>query len=265
MQPFQIVTPSKEGHKTVIVIGAFRGGTSMVAGVVDALGIPMVLGGKADNPGYPNYEDQEIQDILHSPDNGPDIGELLKCLCFPPAESESHDQPDKDERKRIMEFVADFQQRADRELPKFRHVVNKRNLVGNWGWKYPGTAIWLLKTNLLQQVRNPHIITIYRDPFAVWQSETKVNDKGEQWLQPDDFFANTKSFRYATVQMEMLVECVTKLGELKCPQLVVSYERATRDDPSKKSLAEGIRSFLQLPDKPERLEQAVQAMTRPSS
>ena len=251
MLPFHIVTPSIAGAKTVIVLGAFRGGTSMIAGAVDALGISMIARSKAENPEYDNWEDKEIQDILH---HGAYPVQLLNCGYFPRAVSQS--QVQSGEYRQAAEIVADFQRKAESKLTEFRGFVSERNQAGSWGWKYPGTALWLLKTKLLQEVRNPHIITIFRDPVAIWQRETSVG------LKTQNFQQEKASFRYATVQTEMLVECATTL---KCPQLVVSYERATRDDLSKKSLAEGMRSFLQLPENPDLMGRAIHSMTRPNS
>ena len=221
----------------------------MVAAGVDALGIPMRVGPRA-NPSekYDNWEDKQIQDILH----GIFPVELLSGGYFP--RSELQHQIEAGRHGRASEVVANFKKRSVGELAKFRHVVTSRQ--GSWGWKYPGTVLWLLETGLLEEVRNPHVITIFRDPLAIWQRETSVG------LKPTNFQNANQGFRYAAVQVEMLVGCSTTL---KSPQLVVSYERATRDDPSKTSLAEGIRSFLQLPEDSEHLTNAIQSMTRPSS
>lgn len=234
--PTLIVTPPIRGDKTVVILGAFRGGTSMITAAVDALGVPMRDSQQENDEGngYDNWEDSEFQEVLHA--NGQFIVSTLEQGVLP---SES--------------TVAQMKQR----LPDFSQLVEKRNAsFGSWGWKYPGTSLWVLVTDLIQRLRNPHVITVFRDPLAIWQHETLP---GTANLKPDRFRTQTRSFSYATVQNEILARCAKMI---ECPQLVVSSERASKDSNSKQQLVTNLREFLQTPNDELNEKLAVERMSK---
>lgn len=166
---------------TVCIAGMPRGGTTMVAAVVHALGVD--LGPEEDLRGF-TFEDQMM--------NRPYPDEVHKYI-----------------KKR------DAEQKV-------------------WGWKDPG-AIHPFN-DLAHALRNPRVILVFRDTFAVVQSEMKFDEANE---------ITGRTF-------ETLVESVQRRLEENCrfiertrvPLLLVSYEKAiiNRD-----SFVSEVAAFLGLP------------------
>ncbi len=189
--------PTADVQKTVVVLGAFRGGTSMVAQVLKELGVFMGDQFAPPDVEYNNLEDQEFQALLHRRD-------LLT-------------------QKDIT--LADF---SSEELAKLRSLIEKRNREhALWGWKYPATVIWCLYAELAKYLRNPHFITVFRDPLATFQHEL---DK--QSIKPDRLRVDKgRSFAWVGLQNQRLVEYVQ---QSESPHLLISYERTiTGGDPAK--------------------------------
>ena len=148
---FIAIPPTATAEKTVVVLGAFRGGTSMVAQLLRALGV--FMGDEFAHPDqeYGNLEDREFQQLLHRKD-------LLT-------------------REDISS--TDF---SAAEIGTLKTLVGQRNRQHPlWGWKYPGTVLWCLHAGLSCYLRNPHFITVFRDPLAIFQHEL---DKG--CMEPAD-------------------------------------------------------------------------------
>lgn len=72
ISPAVIIRPHsyKSLRRTVIVVGAFRGGTSRIAEMIHQIGVPMTLDPavQLDGEGYANWEDPEIRDALEVED-----------------------------------------------------------------------------------------------------------------------------------------------------------------------------------------------------
>ena len=145
------------GEKTVVVLGLARGGTTMVASVLQALGVPMgtLIG--------PVMEDHEVSEAIEARDLA-----------------------------RLKELVA---------VRDAEHRV--------WGWKRP--AAFRFSDVWQGAFRNPHIIAVFRDPFAI------ANRNRISMLT--DLFTNMRE------SIATLEELVTFLERQDCPLLLCSYEK----------------------------------------
>jgi hypothetical protein len=212
--PFRVPTflakpPTGDSEKTVVVLGAFRGGTSMVSQLLRELGVFMGERFACPDGDYDNAEDQEFQDLLYRRD-------LLTKENVSAADFSAH------------------------ELSALRVLIEKRNRQhALWGWKYPGTIIWCLHAGLARYLRNPHFITVFRDPLAIFQHELDKNS-----LEPAAVCKKTgRSFRWIGLQNQRLVDHVV---QSQAPHLLISYERTMTGGPSKnQALVESLISFLQ--------------------
>lgn len=120
-------TPPGDEPKTVIVLGAARGGTSMVAGLVRMMGIPM--GERIDPPSNEDLDFIEGKEPLPA---APD--------------------PKHPEHKRVWE--------------RLLGLVNARNQkYKDWGWKDPLAFVYIVP--LLTHLRNPHLVVVFRDLFSI--------------------------------------------------------------------------------------------------
>jgi hypothetical protein len=197
-----------DSQKTVIVLGAFRGGTSMVSRLLRELGVFMGEKFAVGDGDYDNAEDKEFQDLLHRPD-------LLT--------KENVD-------------ATDF---SSTELRQVQDLIAKRNQQHSlWGWKYPGTVLWCLHAGLSRYLRNPHFITVFRDPLAIFQHEL---DK--RCLEAADIHKESgRSFRWIGLQNQRLVEHVVRSSS---PHLLISYERTmTGDARERQILVKSLIRFL---------------------
>ena len=135
--------------KTVVVIGAARGGTSFVAECLVRLGVPMgpKYGNARPTDGsgvsdYVNYEDVELVSALE------DV--MSRGLVDDPSSN---------------------------EWRYFRQLVQDRDLAHDlWGFKRP-QAVFAID-QLLPLLRNPHLVLVMRDPVAVWTSQQARNVSG---------------------------------------------------------------------------------------
>jgi hypothetical protein len=108
-----------------------------------------------------------------------------------------------------------------------------------WGWKYPATVIWCLYADLAKYLRNPHFITIYRDPLAIFQHELDKQSIKPERLRLD----KGRSFSWIALQNQRLVEHAVQADS---PHLLISYERTiTGGEAAKKNLVESLTQFLQ--------------------
>jgi hypothetical protein len=124
--------PTHDAKKTFCVLGVARGGTSMVAGVLAQLGVPM-----GDTIDKDNIEDQSF--LGHGG---------------------------------VRSLFTDAQKQGARDeyLNKAREIIAARNRALNvWGWKDPICILYLpLIANALV---NSHFIFVTRDPGAVAMRE----------------------------------------------------------------------------------------------
>jgi hypothetical protein len=149
--------------KTFIVLGAARGGTSMIAGIMHHLGISM--GEKL----LATYEDSRLSHLLL---NGA-FGEL----------------------------TSEIARRND------EHMV--------WGWKYPDLPMLAVLPKLLEVLRNPHVVAVFRDVLSI-ANRNRVS-------AGTDLFLNLKAAAgYYT-------DLIDYLAESSVPALLISYEKAVQN------------------------------------
>lgn len=124
-------------QRTYVVVGNGRGGTSMVAGLMVALGtIPFV----GDRPHTLNYEDAELVYMAQ----GLDVEQRPLGLDAP------------DVAARLAGLIDIRNARAD-----------------VWGWKDPSADLYL--ESIVDRLRSPHVIFVTRDPGAVAAAHVRVN------------------------------------------------------------------------------------------
>lgn len=71
-------------------------------------------------------------------------------------------------------FNLDLYRRSGHPDPvgAMRAVIAERNLSGaNWGWKFPAAARYL--NDLKPDLRNPHLVIVFRDPVAISSRQLK--------------------------------------------------------------------------------------------
>jgi hypothetical protein len=224
-QPGLVIRPPFGDEYTVVVQGAFRGGTSIIAQIVHFLGIPLgerfCYGDETEESEYLNVEDVEFQQLLHNTD-------LLIA-----------------ERPEPAHFPAE-------RFQALEALIARRNAKSSrWGWKYPANAFWTANTQLLSLLRNPRLISIFRDPVAVATHELELRSHEADPAARCPLI----NFQFVEREYEMLRKSVT---EFNYPHLVVSYERAlAKKDQSLRLLIEQVAGFLGLEKSPMELSQVL--------
>jgi hypothetical protein len=197
--------------KTVVVLGANRSGTSMVAAMLAKLGVKLGPPGKEDKEWvYPNranpegqYENPEFAAILH------------RAMNYDGGVATWNTRWDNFElSRRYFDELMFWINHTESEL---------------WGWKYTWTL--LVIGDLLPLLTNPYFIVMYRDREAVIQSIIMRDGVTREAaaLSTDKMFALRDTF-------------VTRHPELKI--LPIHYEEV-RNDPF--SVVNQIRKFLDVP------------------
>ena len=136
-----------------MVLGLARSGTSVVTGILRALGVDMgsSVPDKA-NP-YGSFEDRDFAD-LHKR-----IFDLAgnKTYWNPPA----------------PEAILSLKEQCD---PLVQEIVKKKSLASPiWGWKHPRTILTL--ELFLPHLENPHLITVFRNPLGIAHSSVEHTKK----------------------------------------------------------------------------------------
>ncbi|SDC82678.1 MULTISPECIES: sulfotransferase family protein [unclassified Candidatus Frackibacter] len=145
--------------KTVITLGMHRSGTSMIAGVLDKLGVNMgerMLGKDFSNP-LGHFEDRRF------------ISQNIKIL---EAANGSWDDPPT--REAILRQKDKFQR-------KIKRLVNRE---GIWGWKDPRTSLTI--ELYLPYLINPYFIICYRNPARVALSLKRREERRRREAQKED-------------------------------------------------------------------------------
>jgi len=134
-------------QRTYVVVGNGRGGTSMVAGLIAALGSVPILGTNGDSL---NYEDHEIVNLAQ----GLDVNQNPLNLS------------------------------QDELAARMLDVISRRNAASDvWGWKDPSADLYL--ESIVDKLRNPHVILVSRDLGAVAGAHTVLSgmDAAEAFTQ----------------------------------------------------------------------------------
>ncbi len=141
-------------NKTIIVLGMHRSGTSMIASVVEALGVHMgeeLLPPHETDNKYGYYEDTDFVPLNDSILTAAG-GDWIK----PPA------------RYKILIEYENFKDRIEK-------LITKKQKNNTWGWKDPRTALTV--ELFLPYIDNPHFIYIKRDFASVAKSLKKRNEQ----------------------------------------------------------------------------------------
>lgn len=126
------------------------------------------------------------------------------------------------------------------------HLLNrieKRNSLHNhWGWKYPNAAAYL--PLILEQVRNPRLICILRDPLASSSRELRADAIN----QPDN---EERRLRQAIRAIETNIALIHQSDH---PTLMVSYEKAIQHP---EAFVRALGLFLGIDTPPQTVEAAL--------
>jgi hypothetical protein len=148
LPPCAVFRPAvSPANATVIVLGAYRGGTSFIGECIRELGIPIGrprLYPEGPNIPYRNYEDEYIC---------PHIKELVKAAT-----------------PTLWDELT-------------QKIATQDAKHARWGLKSPA-AVFIID-QLLPLLRNPHLIVAVRDVVAMWQSE--IHHSNNPALQPTYF------------------------------------------------------------------------------
>lgn len=99
------------------------------------------------------------------------------------------------------------------DLDHIRSVIKLRNEeLDTWGWKMPHSLAYL--DEIEQDLRNPHIILVWRNPLAIALSQ--VNRTGAKI---------DNGLNFAADRLQQMVE---KIQQLTAPMLLVNYEQGVR-------------------------------------
>lgn len=156
----------------------------------------------------------------------------------------------------------------DRELFASRmqfleQLIDARNSqFSNWGIKHAaGLTAWCLQTDLIKRLRNPHLISVWRDPVAVWQHESFVHNLSPEGIATGRGDGSTErlSLELAGRQYDWLRAVTAKARR---PHLLVSFERSMQD---RSGLIEQVAHFLGVKLTESDLNRVVESMhpTRP--
>lgn len=159
----------KKVENTVVVLGMHRSGTSLIAGILEKLGVNMgerQVGvhwsnplGHYENIDFVKMDDKILEKAGGTWDNPPDVSKILELS-------------------------------SDKELMQEIENVVKKNEDVIWGWKVPTTSLTI--ELYLPFLTNPHFIICYRDPEAIAKSLKKRDDMDrEKALQLTDFYVKS--------------------------------------------------------------------------
>ncbi len=160
-------------EKTVVVLGMHRSGTSLVAGMLEKLGVNMgkrQVGihwsnplGHYENIDFVKMDDKILEKAGGTWDNPPEISDILKL-------------------------------KSDKNLMSEIEEVVRRNEDKIWGWKVPTTSLTI--ELYLPFLVNPYFVVCYRDPEAIAKSLKKRDDMNREkalWLT-DIYVRSIKEF-----------------------------------------------------------------------
>lgn len=124
-----------------------------------------------------------------------------------------------------------------------RELIQKRDDKYNiWGWKDPGLIFRIGEVE--EDLRNPHFITIFRDPYAIAESECKRN------LRP--------IYEGLKVAMGHLQQLCMFYDRSMSPNAVFSYEKVINN---KENFIDEIIDFLKLNITEEVRQKALNSIT----
>jgi len=125
-----------------------------------------------------------------------------------------------------------------KDLNVIRKAVARRNgQRAVWGWKMPHSSEYL--PELAPELRNPHVIIVFRNLLAMAESQMKRSAANFQ-----------NAFQFS---LNRLNQVASTVGLFECPVMLVDYEKATRK-PS--AFIDEVSSFLNISPDAEARERA---------
>lgn len=215
--------------KTIIILGMHRSGTSMVAGVLNILGVNMgknLIGPDWSNPlgHFENIEFVRLND------------EILKEA------GGSWDNPPK--REEILTQKGKFSLQIKNLIEKEKSEI--------WGWKDPRTSLTI--ELYLPYLENPYFIVCYRDSEKIAHSLEKRNkmkiEKGMKLSEVynsriKNFFQSNLNFK----KLELSYEKVIEYPERHLKRIISFLEISPSKEQYQKALG-----FILSPERKERLK-----------
>lgn len=189
---FLITRQPNTPQKTVIVLGAARGGTSLAAGILHALAIPM-----GDESSPPLFEDDLLTRAIRNPRRQRSESGRIKGFFLDIVATISQLlHQSKLGRKTTQEVIADYNGRFD-----------------IWGYKKPSAYEWV--TAHYRKFRNPVFVLIMKDPIAIAVRKNNLYD-----------YETETSLINALKQYEKMLRFLAKN---KLPAFIFSYEKFMED------------------------------------
>ena len=213
-------------QKSVVVLGLARSGTSVVAGILRALGVDMGFSVRDKANPYGSIEDR-------------DFAQLHKKI-FDLAGDKTYWRPP------TAEAILSFKEHCD---PLIRELVeNKSRGKQVWGWKHPRSILTL--DLFLPHLENPHLIAVFRNPLGIANSSVEHTKKYK--ADKVDFFQALRLTNFYYAEMFKALERHRAL-----PAISVAFEDVVSQPMQE---AEKLANFLQLSlteEKRARIDQSV--------
>jgi hypothetical protein len=183
-------------EKTVVVLGRDRGGTSVVAGILDIIGVDMSADSNPTpfNP-HGAYEDLDFnvinEDIIKAA-GGDSIYNLPKY-------------------ENIIAAKSIFEER----IKKLFEAKSKSHI---WGWKKPSTS--LLIELFLPYLKNPHMVVVFRNILG--NARSMVN-----FTRHKEKISIHKAMSNAIFTYQMILNFLSRHPEL--PVIFIAFEEIIQD------------------------------------
>ena len=141
----------------------------------------------------------------------------------------------------------EFKRDKQKLLNRLSGIVDSRNQkFSTWGWKYPRAMLYL--PQIIEKLRNPHLICVTRDPVAsAMRSISRVQKKYLRSLKKG---AKSMTFEPAFVQKIIKQHLSIQQGNIqlindsKVPAFICSYEKAVANSVE---FVNELAGFLALP------------------
>jgi len=114
------------------------------------------------------------------------------------------------------------------DMEKLADLIKKRNeKYATWGFKFPGTHVHM--PGIVDSFRNPHVLFVFRDPYAVADSERRRVDR--------------PLYEMMERTVEYNLHMTKLLQQLECPALPISFEQLLLRP---QAIIDGLLDFVQV-------------------
>jgi hypothetical protein len=186
----------RSNEKTVVVLGRDRGGTSVVAGILDVIGVDMSADSNPTpfNP-HGAYEDLDFNIINE---------EIIKTA----GGDSIYNLPTYED---IIGTKSLFEERIQK-------LFEKKSKAHIWGWKKPSTS--LLIELYLPYLNNPHMVVVFRNILG--NAKSMVN-----FTRHKEKISIHKAMTNAIFTYQMILDFLDRHPEL--PVLFIAFEDIIQD------------------------------------